>query len=403
MLGGRQIGIGARFRSPDTAAKLVQLGESEAVGTVDDQCVGAWDVETAFDDRGRKQHVIFAIIECAHPVLDLGRGHLAMRDDIFDFGYPVAQELFYIRQVLDPWHDEEALPAAIMFAQQRFAQYHGIPRGNIGADREAIDRRGLDDAEFAQPRHRHLQRARDRRCGERQHMDVGLELFQPLLVDDAETLFLVDDDEAEIFELDRFGDHRMGADDNVDMAACEAVARLLRFGGRDEARQAADFDRKAFETLDEIGEMLAREQGSRADERDLHPRHRCDESGAQRDLGLAEADVAADEPVHRFARRHVGKHIADRAVLIVGFLIGEAVGEGGIGGVGGKRFARAQGALRRGREQFARNLADAVLHPRLAALPCFAAELVEPDAVTLAAVARKDVEIFDGDVELVAA
>src|SRR3546814_7286271 len=68
----------------------------------------------------------------------------------------------------------------------------------------------------------------------------------------------------------------------------------------------------------------------------------------------------------RAARRHVGEHVADRAVLIVGFLIGEAVGEGGVGGVLRKQLARTKRALRRGREQFARDLADALLHPRLA-------------------------------------
>src|SRR3546814_21119376 len=96
---------------------------------------------------------------------------------------------------------------------------------------------------------------------------------------------------------------------------------LFRSNG---ARQAADVDGEAFEAFDEIGEMLAREQRGRTYKRDLNPRHRGDEGGAERDLGLAEPDVAADEPVHRAARRHVGEHVADRAVLIVGFLIGEA-------------------------------------------------------------------------------
>src|SRR3546814_12209940 len=103
-------------------------------------------------------------------------------------------------------------------------------------------------------------------------------------------------------------------------------------------------------------------------------------------------------------RHPLSRHSAPPiSVLIVGFLIGEAVGEGRIGGVLRKQLARTKRALRRGREQFARDLADALLHPRLAPLPRFAAEPVECDAVALAAVAREDVEIFDRDVELVAA
>jgi hypothetical protein len=58
-------------------------------------------------------------------------------------------------------------------------------------------------------------------------------------------------------------------------------------------------------------------------------RHRRDEGGAQRDLGLAEADIAADQPVHRFGRFQVAQHILDRALLILGLFIRETVEEAG--------------------------------------------------------------------------
>ena len=53
-----------------------------------------------------------------------------------------------------------------------------------------------------------------------------------------------------------------------------------------------------------------------------------DEGGAQGDLGLAEADVAADQPVHRLARLHVLDHRVDGGQLVGRFLEAEAVGEG---------------------------------------------------------------------------
>ena len=109
----------------------------------------------------------------------------------------------------------------------------------------------------------------------------------------------------------------------------EALPGRLRLGGGDEARQAADLDREALEALAEVVVMLAGEQGGRRDHRDLHARHRGDEGGAQRDLGLAEADIAADQPVHRLAGGEIVEHVGDRAVLVVGLLIGEAVDEGG--------------------------------------------------------------------------
>ena len=42
------------------------------------------------------------------------------------------------------------------------------------------------------------------------------QLLQPLLVRDAEVLLFVDDQEAEVPELDRLAEQRMGADDDVD-------------------------------------------------------------------------------------------------------------------------------------------------------------------------------------------
>src|SRR3546814_15145105 len=114
----------------------------------------------------------------------------------------------------------------------------------------------------------------------------------------------------------------MGADDNVDRAVGEAVASFLRLGGGNEARQAADVDGEAFEAFDEIGEMLAREQRGRTYKRDLKPRHRGYERRAERDLGLAEPHVSAEEPVPRAAPRHVREPAADHPGLLVGLLIG---------------------------------------------------------------------------------
>jgi hypothetical protein len=64
---------------------------------------------------------------------------------------------------------------------------------------------------------RQLQRARDRRGGQRQHVHVRAQLLQPFLVADAEALFLVDDQQAEVLEPDALGQQRVGADDDIDL------------------------------------------------------------------------------------------------------------------------------------------------------------------------------------------
>ena len=60
---------------------------------------------------------------------------------------------------------------------------------------------------------------------------------------------------------------------------------------------------------------------------DLLAVHGGDEGGAERHLRLAEADVAADQPVHRAAGDEVVDGGVDRRHLVVGLLVGEAGGE----------------------------------------------------------------------------
>ena len=144
-------------------------------------------------------------------------------------------------------------------------------------------------------------------------MHVGLELLQLFLLRDAEMLLLVDDQEAEMGKAHVLGQQRVGADDDVEAAVGQLLldrARLLR---RDQPRQLGDPHRQPGEALAKAAEVLARQQGRRHDDRDLAAGHRRDKGGAQRHLGLAEADIAADQPVHRLARGHIGQRVVDRA------------------------------------------------------------------------------------------
>src|SRR3546814_18254759 len=88
---------------------------------VDDEGVRRGDVEAAFDDGRRKEHIIFAVVEGRHALLDLGGRHLTVGADEGDFGYLVAEELLDVRKVGDARGDEIDLAAAIIFAEPRLA------------------------------------------------------------------------------------------------------------------------------------------------------------------------------------------------------------------------------------------------------------------------------------------
>ena len=84
----------------------------------------------------------------------------------------------------------------------------------------------------------------------------------------------------------------------------------------EEAREHLDARGQAGEALLEGVVVLLRQHGRRHEDGDLVAVHHRLEGGAHRDLRLAEADVAADQAVHRPRRLHVGLDLADRGELV---------------------------------------------------------------------------------------
>ena len=201
-------------------------------------------------------------------------------------------------------------------------------------------------------------------------------------------------------------EQRMRADDDVDRAVRDPGldrGQLLR---ADQARGLARrLTGRPAKRVGEGLEVLAREQRRRHDDGHLLAGHGGDEGGAQRHLGLAEADVAADQPVHRPAGGEIVEHVVDGASLVLGLLVGEAGAELVVEALR-RRSAPAPsfiGARGGDLDQLRGHVADALLEPRLARLPGDAAELVERDLGLLGAVARQQLDVLDRQVELVAA
>ena len=148
--------------------------------------------------------------------------------------------------------------------------------------------------------------------------------------------------------------------------------------------------------------MLPREQRRRHDDRGLLAVDRRREGCAQRDLGLAEADVAADQPIHRPARPEIVDRRLDRLRLVLRLVIGEARAEFVVEPLGRNQARGGAGqALRGDAHQLARHLADALLQPRLAGLPARRTQPVE--FAVLRAEAREQFQVLDGQEQPVAA
>ena len=97
--------------------------------------------------------------------------------------------------------------------------------------RIAVRRRRADDAEVARAHEAELQRARDRRGGERERVHRGAQGLQLVLHVHAELLLFVDDQQAEVLVLHVLAHQAVRADEDVDLAFLQ-VLEDLRSGPR---------------------------------------------------------------------------------------------------------------------------------------------------------------------------
>ncbi len=401
----QQVRIGLVMRAADAAAQLVELREAELVRAVHDDRVRARHVDAGLDDGRAQQHVRALRDEVAHHPFELAFVHLAVRDHDAGFRYERLEHRLAVLDRLDLVVQEVHLAAALQFAQHRLADHAFFLAAHEGLDREPLLRRGCNDREIAQPFERHPERARDRRGGERQHVDFRTQRLQRFLLAHAETVFLVDDHEAEALELHVRRQQLVRADHDVDAAFVDLRDRRVDFLRGLEARQLDDPHRPVGEAVGEGLRVLLGEQRGRRQQRDLLAAQHRDERGAQRDLGLAEADVAAHEAVHRLAARHVADHGRDGGRLVGRFLEAEAFRElHVVARIERERVAFAGRAARVQVQQLGGRIADLLCGLALRALPLAGAERVQRRAVGIgAAVARDHVQLRDRHVELAVA
>ncbi len=176
-------------------------------------------------------------------------------------------------------------------------------------------------------------------------------------------------------------------------------------GAATEARDHLDTHGEVAIPLAEGVPVLLREDRRRAEDERLAVVERDGERRANRDLGLAEADVAADEPVHRPSGLEVLLHRLDRLLLILGLAIRERALEPLQPVVREvEREARGLPALRVEGEQLARELPYRCARAALEVLPRLPAELRERGRLRVGADVARDLrDLLVRDVQAVLA
>ena len=144
--------------------------------------------------------------------------HLPVADDDARFRHQFLQLGGDLPDAVHAVVDEIDLAAALEFLLDRGLNQLLVPAGDHGLNRHAVFGRRLDHAHVAQADQRHVQRARDGRGRHGEHVDLLAHLLDAFFVADAEALFFVDDQQAEVGELDVFRKNAVRADQDVDLA-----------------------------------------------------------------------------------------------------------------------------------------------------------------------------------------
>ncbi|SVJ66326.1 Uncharacterised protein [Klebsiella pneumoniae] len=202
----------------DAAAQLVQLGQAELVGALDEDGVGAGHVDAGLDDGRGHQHVEALVVEVAHHLFQLALVHLSvadadarLRDQFGEVAGALLDGLHFVVQVVH-------LAAAQQFAEQRFLDHRVLLLHDEGAHRQAARRRRGDDGQVAHAGDGHVQGPRDRRGGEGEDVHFAAQGLELLLLAHPEAVFLVDHDQPQVGELHVFLEQLVGPDEDVDLA-----------------------------------------------------------------------------------------------------------------------------------------------------------------------------------------
>ena len=195
----------------------------------------------------------------------------------------------------------------------------------------------------------------------------------------------------------------MGADQDVDLALAGPLEHLADLGLGPEAVDDFDHEGKLGHARAEAAMVLFRQDRRRHEHSDLLARIDRPERAADRDLGLAVADVAADQAVHRLSLGHVALDGLDGRELVGRFLIRKGRFKFGdpVRIWGGRQSPRGPSALGLDVDQLLSQIDDG--HRRR--VSCASPRLTSPSSrgrlgLAAAHVFLHQVDLGDGDVEL---
>ena len=166
-----------------------------------------------------------------------------------------------------------------------------------------------------------MQRSRNRGCCQRQHIHILFHLFDLFFMCHAKPLFLINDQQTEIFALHILRQQAVGSDHDIHGSTLQPLqSRFLLLRSTEPAHQF-HIDRKILHPLCKCIVMLLCQNRRRHQINNLFFLLRCFESRSDCHLGLAKTNVTANQTIHDLPAFHIRLRRFDGKTLILRLII----------------------------------------------------------------------------------
>src|SRR5690606_1314807 len=126
--------------------------------------------------------------------------HLSVPESNTNIRNEPANHFRHFFNILHTVMDEENLPSTRNFLQNGIPNQLLIKAVNFSINRLTVGRRSIDHTQISGAHERKLKRSWNGSCGKSEHINRGAEIFEFFFRTHAKSLFLIHNDEPEIFE-----------------------------------------------------------------------------------------------------------------------------------------------------------------------------------------------------------
>ena len=282
----------------NTTAQLMQLCKAKDICIMDHHGVGNGNIDATLNDGGRHQDVCLVAHELEHDFLKHGRRHLAMTNQDARVWHHGLHFSGHFLNVIDAVMNKEHLPLPRQFTPNRLLNSAGIPGNHLRHNGATVQRRGSQARDIANTKETHVQRARDGRGTQRQHIRGQSKCQQALLVFNAEALFFINDHQTQVRERNVLTQDAMRTDHYIHLTGGEIRQHHLALGTSLKARQTLNAKRIRTESIAEGALVLLGKHGGWYQNGNLPTALHRLERGTNGHFGLSKSDIATNQSVH---------------------------------------------------------------------------------------------------------